>query len=101
MNCDVEVIEAEPDHEPDQRHHDQGGEQALGVEVGPVIRVSLPGQREVTGHRGVSVEDVKLRHGLRRPLESDLEDVARVGEDKKLEERMKAAVNVNVGLFLI
>ena len=33
MNCDVEVIEAEPDHEPDQRHHDQGGEQALGVEL--------------------------------------------------------------------
>ena len=31
-----------------------------------------------------------------RPLESDLEYVARVGEDKKLEERVKTAMNVNV-----
>ena len=75
MNGDIQVIKAEPHHEPYERYHHQGREQALGVKVCPVKGVSLPGQGEVAGHGGVCGEDVKLRHRVRRPLELDLEDV--------------------------
>ena len=75
VNGDIEVIKAEPHHEPYEGHHHQGRKQALGVEECHMKGVSLPGQGEVTRHGGVCGENVKLRHRVRRPLELDLEDV--------------------------
>ena len=88
VNGDVEIVDTEPHHEPDQAQQHQRGEEAFHVEINPVETLRLPHHRQPAGHRQVGPQQLRaLSAG-----QPDLEDVAGVGEDEELEERVESAV---------
>lgn len=95
MDGDVEVIETKPDHEPYEGHHHQGGEQALGVEESAMVGVCLLGQSQVAGDGGVGAENIQVM-AIHQLLQSDLDNVTGVGQNKKLEEWMETTMDVNI-----
>ena len=96
MDGDIEIIETESHHEPDQAHDQQWSEETLGVEVVSVVGVSLPGQGEVAGHRHIVGHQTQVMITGHRWQQLNLDNVAGVGQHKQLEEWMKTADNVHI-----
>jgi len=93
VNCDIEIIDAKTNHKPYKAGEENWGKEALSVEDKMMILLCFLHHSKLARHSGVATEQAGEGGGGGKGLfQLDLHHVTRIGDHRKLENRVNAAM---------